>query len=298
MNPGGAIAPVCLFIRCCCSALRCTTWCGFALTYHTDAGDVAALRLSREDFTDILGAMLTMLKFRTWGGFEKPAGYKPPDQFANFFSEMAKEFALPEAPKPTGGGKGKGKGKGGKGKAPPPPPPGGAKGGGKGGKGKAPPPPPPGGKGGGKGKAPPPPPPGGKGGGKGGKAAPPPPPGGKGGKGAPPPPPGGKGAVVVPAAPKWKPDRATWNLKKMGEELKGLLGKTMSEEDTEFYSMGLSAMLLQQQQVNRVPELKFNRKFTALFRLYEKLILASVHDPIKLLQVRQITTQCHEHTMS
>ena len=73
----------------------------------------------------------------------------------------------------------------------------------------------------------------------------------------------------------------------MHDELKTILTRTASpilgEEDIEFYSYGLMAMLQGQQKLNRIPDMQFKRKFTVLFRLYEPLVHACYDQPPKLL---------------
>lgn len=70
----------------------------------------------------------------------------------------------------------------------------------------------------------------------------------------------------------------------MHDELKKLLGRNnMADDDIEFYSFGLMAMLQGQQKIKGIPLPLFKRKFTALFRLYEPLVQAMYDRPVQLL---------------
>jgi hypothetical protein len=91
----------------------------------------------------------------------------------------------------------------------------------------------------------------------------------------------------------------------MEEELRDML-KVLPEEEMEFYTRGLIAMLRKQvryatipvyrhwmfldpcvdvqQSLNRIPDMKFNRKFTSLFRLYKPLILECYDRPNVMLK--------------
>eukprot|EP01051_Picozoa_sp_SAG22_P008360 SAG22_NODE_633_length_8375_cov_10.556549_1_plen_1959_part_10 len=229
------------------------------------------LKLDRADFSDILGPLANMLRFKQWESGSKKK--KRSEKYESFWQEIDKEFDTPKTIKmPTGGGsKGKGK-KGGK-FAPPPPPPGGKGKGGKGGKGspgkdgKAPPPPPPGSPGS----------PGGKGQGK-----------GKTGGGAPPPPgspasPGGGGGGGGAAEEQIKPDKVVWKFDEMAEAMVKELKRVTDDEAAEFFSHGMVSMLRKQLEVGGGMEVPFRRKFTALFRLYGPLVRALHDNPVELL---------------
>ena len=69
----------------------------------------------------------------------------------------------------------------------------------------------------------------------------------------------------------------------MEEQLREIL-KGLPEEEMEFYTRGLIALLRQQQTVHRIPDRKFQRKFTALFRLYGPFIQECYGFPEKLLK--------------
>ena len=72
---------------------------------------------------------------------------------------------------------------------------------------------------------------------------------------------------------------------KMHEALKKSLARTnLVEEDTEFFSMSLIALLKQQQASKGIPEPPFRRKFTTLFRVYEPLIEVLYDRPVALIK--------------
>ena len=68
----------------------------------------------------------------------------------------------------------------------------------------------------------------------------------------------------------------------MEDELRDIL-KGLPEEEMQFYTRGLIAVLRQQQTVHRIPDRKFQRKFTALFRLYGPFIQECYGFPDKLI---------------
>ena len=71
----------------------------------------------------------------------------------------------------------------------------------------------------------------------------------------------------------------------MHEALKKSLARTnLVEEDTEFFSMSLIALLKQQQASKGIPEPPFRRKFTTLFRVYEPLIEVLYDRPVALIK--------------
>ena len=90
-----------------------------------------------------------------------------------------------------------------------------------------------------------------------------------------------------------KPDREVWKpedeegkpswAQAMRDALKSVPG--IGEEDIEFYTRGLVFLLQKQQQDNRIPAMKFNRKFTALFRLYGPLLKQLHGDPERLIRI-------------
>lgn len=89
-----------------------------------------------------------------------------------------------------------------------------------------------------------------------------------------------------------KPDREVWKpedeegkpswAQAMRDTLKSI--PSIAEEDIEFYTRGLVFLLQKQQQDNRIPAMKFNRKFTALFRLYGPLLKELHGDPERLIR--------------
>lgn len=262
----------------------------------TAIGEVRCLKLSREDFSSIIGPMAAMIKFKKWGqGGAGGKDYVPPDNLSSFFKGLDDALGVvekkpPGPPAPGGGPPPPPPPPGARGPPgappPPPPPPGGARGP----PGPPPPPPPPPGARGPPGPPPPPPPP------PGGRGPPPPPPGGP--PGAPPPPPGRGappppgGKPAGPAAVAHKPDREVWKpedvegkpswAQAMRDAIKSV--PDAAEEDIEFFTRGLVFMLQKQQQDNRIPAAKFNRKFTALFRLYAPLLKELHGDPERLIR--------------
>ena len=87
----------------------------------------------------------------------------------------------------------------------------------------------------------------------------------------------------MPSGPVHKPDREVFKWEEMEEAMRVSLG-SLSEEEMEFYTRGTVHMLRKQQQANRIPEIKFQRKFTALFRLYQPLLVKLVAEPEKLIK--------------
>eukprot|EP01051_Picozoa_sp_SAG22_P003969 SAG22_NODE_204_length_15309_cov_12.747206_3_plen_451_part_00 len=70
----------------------------------------------------------------------------------------------------------------------------------------------------------------------------------------------------------------------MSDELKKKLGATgLVDEDTEFFAYGLIAMLQRQQKLKNITDLPFRRKITALFRLYDPLLIALYMKPVELV---------------
>ena len=85
--------------------------------------EVNLLKLSREDFTLIIGPLVAMIRFKKWSSKNKEKGYVPPDNLAQYFQDLNAELDIP---KPTGAppvGP-----RGARGGAPPPPPPPGGRG--------------------------------------------------------------------------------------------------------------------------------------------------------------------------
>jgi hypothetical protein len=226
-------------------------------------GSVVVLELKSEDFQAIIGSMMSLIKFTQW--ITPGQDYKPDPKYQIYWDQLRAELD-PKLPPPTAR---RGGGPPPPGGGPPPPPPLPSA------RGPPPPPLPPSSRG----APPPPPPPPPPTTRVGAPPPPPPPPPGRAGAPPPPPPPGG----APQQGPTIKPDRVVWTFTQMHDEMKKTLARCgLEDEDIEFYSYGLLAMLKRQQTTKQIPSAPFRRKFTALFRLYGPLIEELYDKPVTL----------------